>query len=147
MARRRSKLTPKKRAQFLEELAETGNVLLAAELHNLSRRDLYRVRAEDPEFKTAWDEAKNQAADHLEQEARRRALEGWEEPVFYQGERTGLVRKYSDTLLIFLLKGARPEVYRERFEHSGPGGDPLPAAQTIVYLPSNGRDGVPGEVD
>ena len=34
------------------------------------------------------------------------------------------LQEYSDTLLIFLLKGLRPEKYRERFEHSGtgPGG-------------------------
>jgi hypothetical protein len=33
----------------------------------------------------------------------------------------GFIQEYSDTLLIFLLKGLRPEKYRERFEHSGPG--------------------------
>jgi hypothetical protein len=39
--------------------------------------------------------------------------------VFYQGIQTATVRKYSDTLLIFLLKGRKPERYRERVEHSG----------------------------
>ena len=141
MAKRRSKLTPKKLQEFLNELAETGNVLATAKMLNLSRRDLYRVRKEDPDFHAAWEEAMDQAADHLEAEARRRAVEGWEEPVFYQGIETGLVRKYSDTLLIFLLKGARPEKYRDRVstELSGPGGAPL-ATAINVYLPANGRD-------
>jgi hypothetical protein len=39
--------------------------------------------------------------------------------VFYQGQMCATVRKYSDTLLIFLLKGRKPERYREQVEHSG----------------------------
>ena len=53
----------------------------------------------------------------LEREARRRAVEGVEEPVgFYKGEPSAYVRKYSDTLLIFLMKGARPDKYRDRWD-------------------------------
>ena len=55
-----------------------------------------------------------QAADVLEREAWRRASEGVKQPVFYQGEVCGHVQKYSDVLLIFLLKGARPDRYREQ---------------------------------
>lgn len=146
MARRRSKPTPKKLQQFLDELAESGNVLATAEMLNLDRRALYRLRKEDPEFAHGWDEAMDQAADALEVEARRRAVEGWDEPVFYQGIESGMVRKFSDTLLIFLLKGARPEKFRERTstELSGPGGAPL-ATAINVYLPANGRDEGAGE--
>jgi hypothetical protein len=37
------------------------------------------------------------------------------------------VPKMSDTLLIFLLKARRPEVYRERqqIQHTGPSGGPV----------------------
>jgi hypothetical protein len=70
--------------------------------------------------------AKEMAADRLEEEAWRRAVDGVEEPVgFYRGEPGAYVRRYSDTLLIFLLKGLRPEKYRERYEHSG-GDKPIP---------------------
>ena len=55
--------------------------------------------------------------DDLELEARRRAVEGTERPVFYQGGEVGYVREYSDTLLIFLLKAHRPNKFRERVEH------------------------------
>ena len=44
---------------------------------------------------------------------------GVEQPVFYKGEVCGLVRKYSDVLLIFLLKGLRPEVYRKNRHITG----------------------------
>lgn len=74
---------------------------------------------EDGSYREAFDAAMDTAADRLEEEARRRAVEGVEEPVgWYQGEPGGYVRKYSDTLLIFLLKGARPQKYRERVEQS-----------------------------
>ena len=46
-------------------------------------------------------------------------------PVYYQGKEVGQIRKFSDTLLIFLLKGARPETYRERHEHTGKHGGPI----------------------
>ncbi len=80
------------------------------------------LRERDETFRAAWDEAREEAADHLEDEARRRAVDGWEEPVFGSGgpgrgsEQVGTVRKFDSTLLIFLLKGARPEKYRERFD-------------------------------
>ena len=60
------------------------------------------------------------AADVLEAEACRRAVEGVEKPVgWYKGEPGGYVREYSDILTIFLLKGLRPEKYRDRVEMRG----------------------------
>src|SRR5690606_4631594 len=85
MAKRRAKLTPKKLAEFLDRLSQNGNVTVSAETCNLARRTLYDLRSSDPEFAQAWDDAMVMAADYLEQEARRRAVEGWDEPVFYQG--------------------------------------------------------------
>lgn len=157
MARRRAKPTPKRLAKFLEHLAESGNVVMSAELLNLDRRGLYHLRSENPEFAAAWDEAREQAADHLEAEARRRAIEGLVQKKFDKDgdpiidPETGeqyFERAYSDTLLIFLLKGARPDVYRERTstELSGPGGSPLPANAIVnVYVPDNGRDSADGQ--
>jgi hypothetical protein len=140
--KRRAKLTPKKLAEFLDLLSTNGNVTLSAETCNLARRTLYDLRTTDEQFAQAWEDAMSMAADYLEAEARRRAVEGWEEPVYYQGDEVGYVRKYSDTLLIFLLKGANPEKYRERSstELSGPGGAPLLQGMVQIYLPSNGRD-------
>ncbi|WP_162148545.1 hypothetical protein [Asticcacaulis sp. AC402] len=36
------------------------------------------------------------------------------EPVYHLGKTVGAIRKYSDTLAIFLLKAHAPEKYRER---------------------------------
>lgn len=106
--------TTKKRDAFLTELAKTANVSEAAARADMSRSAVYAWRREDAEFAAEWDDAVDQAADRMEREALRRAVEGVDEPVYYQGEEVGAVRKYSDTLLIFLLKAARPEKYRER---------------------------------
>jgi hypothetical protein len=111
---------PKKRA-FLRAYAETGNVSRAAELAGISRATVYtRQWLDDAEFQAAKAEAMEMAADRLEQEAWRRAVEGVDEPVgWFRGEPGGTVKRYSDTLLIFMLKGTRPEKFRERYETAG----------------------------
>jgi len=82
---------------------------------------VYDWRTEDPEFAERWEEAMRIGAEALEDEAKRRAFDGVDEPVFFQGVAMDTVRKYSDTLAIFLLKGAMPEKYREnsKLELSG----------------------------
>jgi hypothetical protein len=112
---RTSRVQVKKAAEFLQVLRETGgNVSRACAAIRLTRTRVYEWRAADPVFAQEWDEAVELGTDELEEEARRRAFSGVDEPVFYQGEECGAVRKYSDTLLIFLLKGRRPDKYRER---------------------------------
>jgi hypothetical protein len=107
--------TAKTSAKFIATLRETGgNVAKACDAINLSRTAAYKWKNEDPVFSALWEEAVEKGLDELEQEARRRALHGTDEPVFYKGEECGVVRKYSDTLAIFLLKGGRKEKYAER---------------------------------
>jgi hypothetical protein len=60
--------------------------------------------------------ARIEAADLLEDEAFRRAHQGIDKPVFQGKELVGVIREYSDTLLIFLLKGCRPDKYRDRVD-------------------------------
>ena len=76
----------------------------------------------------AYQAAVNDALDSLEEEARRRAHDGWQEPVYQGGKQVGTVQRFSDNLLMFLLKGKRPEVFRERFEHTGANGGPMATA-------------------
>jgi hypothetical protein len=119
--------TDKNREAFLESLREFAIVQKACDAANISRPAVYAWRKSDPDFAAAWDEAKRDAADTLEDEAYRRARDGViEESVDKDGNHIKRV-KYSDTLLIFLLKGAKPEVYKERLssEISGPGGAPI----------------------
>jgi len=109
-----------KRAAFLAAYRETGNVRVACIAAQISRSSHYRWLEQSSDYAQEFEQAKKDAVDVLEAEARRRAVEGWEEPVgWYKGQAGGTVRKYSDILLMFLLKGAAPEKYRERLEVRG----------------------------
>jgi hypothetical protein len=106
---------PKKRAFLICFVANAGQVGKASKDAEVDPSTPYNWRKNDPAFAEAYERAKVLAAEVLEQEAVRRAFEGVEEPTgWYQGKPGGHVRKYADTLLIFLLKGMMPEKYRER---------------------------------
>jgi hypothetical protein len=84
------------RAVFLKTLAIDGNVRAACKAAGVARAVAYRARDEHPDFAAAWDDALADALDLLEQEAWRRA------------------KRLSDTLVIFLLKAHRRELYGDR---------------------------------
>ncbi len=100
------------KSAFLAAFAETGTITQAARAAEISRTTHYNWLA-DADYARAFDEAGKEAADRLEAEAVRRAVEGVQEPVYYKGEVVGHVLKYSDPLLIFMLKGAKPEKYMD----------------------------------
>ena len=66
-------------------------------------------------YQLAYAEAEACAVEVWEAEVKRRAYEGVEEPVYQKGQLVGFIRKYSDLLAIFHLKGARPEKYRDNY--------------------------------
>lgn len=117
--------TLKAKARFLREFSVCGIVLRAARSAKVGRRTVYDWLAQDGPFKVLYDEAYEDANDAMEEEARRRGEDGVLEPVFQGGKRVGLIRKYSDALLITMLKARRPDVFRERMEHTGPKGAAL----------------------
>src|SRR5579885_2270936 len=114
---------PKKRA-FLAAYEETCKIGAAAEASSIPRRTHYAWMENDEAYRAEFERVRAMIGDRLEDEAIRRAHDGIEKPVTIAGQRE-LVREYSDTLLIFMLKGVKPEKYRERFEHTGAGGRPL----------------------
>jgi hypothetical protein len=96
-----TKLTAKKRGRFLEVLAGGGSVTAGAAAIAVSRTALYNLRASDDSFAAEWDAAIEAGTDALEDEAVKRAKES------------------SDTLLIFLLKGRRPQKFKDKVELGG----------------------------
>lgn len=101
---------------FLDELAKHGNIGKALNVVNISRVELFKRRRDDAEFRAIFEEAHSIGIDACEDEANRRAINGVPEPVFFQGEKCGTVQKFSDTLLMFLLKGNKPEKFKDRSE-------------------------------
>ncbi len=117
---------------FLESLASTGVVREAAAEAKISRDLAYRWRSTDKKFSTLWDRAIEDAADRLEREALRRAVEGVERPVFQGGVEVGKSRTYSDPLLMFLLRGMRPEKFRDRSDVTSQGAPIAPPKILVI---------------
>lgn len=129
-----------KKAAFLAVYAEVASITEAAKAAGIDRSTHYAWLEKDAKYKRSFAGAQEQACDVLEREARRRAAEGVNEPVIYKGELMGVwvngdgetvsegtegailipltVKKYSDTLLIFLLKGALPDKYKDRLHQT-----------------------------
>ena len=130
---KRLKLNRARQDRFLQALADTGSVTAAIAVAGSSRTRVYALRKADPAFARAWQEAEEIATDRLEDEARRRAVEGVSEPLVSAGKivrddqgQPMMVRRYSDHLLAVLLRAHRPS-RRER-----PVRFELPALQSAA---------------
>lgn len=123
-----------RREAFLEMLAETASVTAASQATGVYRVKWYRLRKSDPAFAAAWDEALEIGIDAVEDEAIRRAVAGHEEPVYFQGQKVGAIRKYSDRMLMLLLRARRPRLYGEG------GGREAPDDLRTLLLEIDGGD-------
>lgn len=112
--------------KFVKVLAHSCNVSEACRAAGIGRSSAYEWREADPEFAAAWEEAEQEAADKLEREAWRRAVEGTDKPVIYQGEITDTFKEYSDRMLEVLLKAHKPK-YRDKQLLGSDPDNPLPA--------------------
>jgi hypothetical protein len=121
---------------FLSHLARMGVVKVAAEAAGICRQAVYEHRAKDKGFAALWDEALANAADVLEAEAFRRAVEGvikhmvnknglvWvptdehgnivepDDPLFVRNVPL-IERVYSDSTLLAMLRAKKPQEYRD----------------------------------
>jgi hypothetical protein len=126
------RLSLEKKKLFLRAFAQRGIILDGLRAARVSRNAVLEWRKLEW-FETLYEAAMDEACDRIEGEAIRRAVEGYDEPVVWQGmlstvvdaetgqERPLTIRKYSDTLMNTLLKGARPDKYRENHtvQHEG----------------------------
>ena len=137
---------------FLAALREMPVIAHAAKAVGVDRSTAWRARQADEAFAEAWDDAMEEGIDRAEQEAFRRAVVGFEEPVIDKGrlayryerfvneegmEQYRLLldengqpiplttRKHSDALLAMYLKGRRKKVYADRTELTGADGGPV----------------------
>jgi hypothetical protein len=115
---------------------------VAADAVGIASARHYEWLRDDPDYKERFEAADKLALDRMLSEARRRGLDGWEEPVVYQGQlcypvgKDGkpskqplTIRKYSDNLLMFIIKGKLPEFrdsWKAELKHSGSIANPNP---------------------
>lgn len=137
---------------FLQSLAETGNVTVSATVANVERGTVYDHRKRDPLFEKAFNVALDKAADLIEHALRERAVNGVVKHVTHKGylvtvpvDKDGKVvrdgdpaavgfaplveRQFDTTAAIFLLKGIRPEKYRDNHHHTHEPAGPRTLAE------------------
>src|SRR5215475_8918063 len=123
-----------KKVAFLTAFAACGQLGASAKCASIDRTMVWHWRQDDPVFAEAFERAKHMAAYTLRDEMVRRAL-GWNETRLDENGIEHTVRKHSDTLLIFALKGLLPEEFRESYprEKGQDISDLLKAV--LLYLP------------
>lgn len=118
---------------FLQMMRLTGQLQRSAQESGISPSTVHNHLKSDPDFKLAHDEAYGDFKESIEMEVMRRAIMGWEEPVYQQGVLAGTVRKFDSRLLEMLAKRHIPE-FKEKYtvEHAvAPGMLAVPAAQSV----------------
>lgn len=123
-----------KKPAFLAAFVLTASLTDAAKACGLDRSNHYDWLRSDPAYAEAFEAARAEAAQSLEDEAVRRAREGVLKPVFYQGRRCGTERVYSDGLMQFLLRGFMPAKYRNVTEIQGRDGGPIESEHRVVFV-------------
>lgn len=118
--------TSERRARFLEVLEETCSPKVAAAAVGITRSTAFYHKANDLEFRAAWERAIDVALDAVLEESYRRAVIGVDEPLVHQGristaidpatgeERPLTVRKHSDRLLEVLMRWRYGDQLAER---------------------------------
>lgn len=119
---------------YLDDLRTHGIRSKAARAAGMTLRTVMQYAEADQEFAEEERLAQVEASDYLEEEARRRAVDGVPVYKMFMGEQVEVERKYSDSLLSKLLDGALPEKYavRTKNEHSGPEGAPITLDDTAA---------------
>jgi hypothetical protein len=117
---KQAKRAPARDVLFFETLQQGATVGVACNASGYQHSAVYRWRKQDPAFATLWTEAQDIAADLLEEEADRRARDGYDETTSRSDGLQIIRNKRSDGLLLARLKAMRPERYRERSGSDGP---------------------------
>ena len=120
---------------FIEALAETGSVHLAARSAGLSARGAYALRVRSAPFAAAWDKAQQLAVGRLSALAFDRAIHGRVEQVYCDGALIGEKRVPSERLLMWLLSRLDPARFALPWERRL--GDPAdPQADARAAFPA-----------
>ena len=107
----------------IENLIRGSDTHPAIEKEGIGKSQFYVELSKRPELAQRFKEAQYQRdkvrnakrIESAEAELHRRAVDGWDEPVFdIKGNHCGNKRRYSDACLIFMLKSLKPEVFADK---------------------------------
>jgi hypothetical protein len=111
---------------YLELFASNGRHYETCRTIGVSHATVWRERQRNEDFAVRYKQAEERFVEVLQRESFRRAVEGVERTVWFQGEAVGTEKVYSDRLLEMELRRRDPS-YRDsyRVEHTGPDGGPI----------------------
>jgi hypothetical protein len=135
--RRADGWSPSKQRGFIEALADTGSVADAARAVHMSPESCYRLRRAPgaESFAAAWTAALSEAGKRLVDIAFERAVNGTYEPLINrEGQRVGARVRYSDKLLMFLLRAHAPDRYAREMQASLEVAQAAPVADALRLL-------------
>lgn len=101
---------------YIDTLRRTGMRAISAQAAGVSVATIIKHLKKDEQFAESCNESLESYRDTIEAEAYRRAVTGFEKGIYYQGVRMDTELQYSDALMQTLLKGNRPEKYRDRLD-------------------------------
>ncbi len=113
LRRRHDGWTAVRQRVFLNTLANTGRVGLAAEAADITPRSAYRLRnhPQGAAFSHAWDAALMSAANRLTCVAFERAISGTPREIWREGRLVAETSIPSDRMLMFLLRNLNPALF------------------------------------
>lgn len=116
--RRRGGWTAEKQGMFLNTLANTGSVALAAVAAGITPRSAYRLRNHPAgaAFARAWEAALMTAANRLTAVAFERAITGTPRTIWRNNRIVAETSIPSDRMLMFLLRHLQPALFGEGFD-------------------------------
>lgn len=121
------KLNAVTKVEFVVRLVENPSITAACKSLGISKPAINAHCFRYPLFSLLVKEAIATIREKIEDAAYERAVLGVEKGIWWQGERVGEERQFSDQLLITLLKANMPEKYNrpQGLEVSGPDGGPI----------------------
>lgn len=110
---------PKYRQNIIANLSKGWTITKAIREAGVSYPSFKNWRRQSAEFEEQVQIALQAGVDVLEDEARRRAVDGVKRPVYAGGNLVGEIVEYSDSLLAFLLRSKRYNEINVNARHSG----------------------------
>jgi hypothetical protein len=100
------------RSRFLKGLASSWGCMFALKSAGVSYNTFRAHERNDPEFAAQVREAEGQGAQLLHHVCWQRVMEGDFEPVYWQGQVVGQIRKFDTRLQIEFLRGYMPDKFK-----------------------------------
>ncbi len=130
----RSKAEAIQIALYLTFLEETGRPATARRCVPVTNYMVDAWREKIDHFTDLEGEALEGFKAKLHDEAIKRAVDGWDEPVFYKGEVAGYIQRKSDRILELMMKGHMPETFGDKLavdQRISAGVLAIPASMTM----------------